>query len=109
MYKTDRQIGYKPKNEKSYFNSYTETPFSVGIALDVHTSTRSERMVNKLNYLGISISYKKLLSIENCIAARVVDETKSNKGLYLPPWTFPGKPVWFAIDNVDFMEKRQTV
>ena len=61
MYKTDRQIGYKPKNEKSYFNSYTETPYSVRIALDVHTSTRSEKMVNKLNDLGISISYKKTI------------------------------------------------
>ena len=48
---------------------------------------------------------KKLLSIENCIAACVVDETKSNNGLYLPPWIVQGKPVWFVIDNVDFMGK----
>ena len=97
MSKTDRQTSYTPKN------TYIETPLSVGISLDFHTSTRSEEFVNKLKNMGIGISYKKLMSIEKCMAGHVVEETKAHNGVYLPPWTVSGEFTWFAIDNIDLL------
>ena len=96
MSKTDKQVSYTPKKETSQFNTLIETPLSVGIALDFHSYTRSEQLVSKLNDLGIGLSYKKLLSIEYAIAADVVEETKSNNGVYLPPWSVPDEFTWFA-------------
>ena len=89
--KTDRQTSYTPKKETSQFNTYIETPSSIGISLDFHTITRSERLVDKLKNVDIGISYEKLLSIKNCLAGHVIEETKRNHGIYLPPWTIPDK------------------
>ena len=104
MSNTDRQSSYTPKKETSQFNTYIETPLSIGISLDFHTITRSERLVDKLKNVDIEISYDKLLSIENCLAGHVIEETKRNHGIYLHPWTIPDKFTWFAIDNIDFLE-----
>ena len=105
MSKTDKQVSYTTKKETSQFNTLIGTPLSVGIALDFHSYTRSEQLVSKLNDLSIGLSYKKLLSIENAIAADVVEETKPNNGVYLPPWSVPDEFTCFAIDNIDFLEQ----
>ena len=50
-YKTDRQVTYEIKHEKVAFKHRTETPLNVGLALDVHKSTRSKSLVEKLDQL----------------------------------------------------------
>ena len=88
--------------ESSTFRCNVETPLSVGISLDFHSRTRSKDLVSKLKDINIGVSYKKLMSIENCVANSVIEETKANDGVYLPPWTVQDNFTWFAIDNIDF-------
>ena len=102
--KSDKQISYNPKKENSDFKSHIETPLSVGIAMDIHTSTMSNPIVSDLECFGVGISHKKLMSIEDSIANNIIEETKNNDGVYLPPWTIQDQFVWFAIDNIDFLE-----
>ena len=102
--KSDKQISYNPKKENSDFKSHIETPLSVGIAMDIHTSTRSKSIVSDLESFGVGISHKKLMSIEDSIANNIIEETKNNDGVYLPPWTIQDQFVWFVIDNIDFLE-----
>ena len=59
---------------------------------------------HKLKNVDIGISYEKLLSIENCLAGHVMEETKGNHGIYLSRWTIPDKFILFTIDNIDFRE-----
>ena len=103
--KMDRQTSYTPKKETSQFNTYIETPLSVGISIHFHTITRSEQLVDKLKNVDIGISYEKLLSTENCLAGHVIEETKGNHGIYLLPWTVPDKFTWFAIDIINLPRK----
>ena len=77
---------------------------SVGIAMDIHTSTRPKSIGSNLESFGVGISHKKLMSIEDSIADNIIEETKNNNGVYLPPWTTQDQFVWFAIDNIDFLE-----
>ena len=102
--KTDRQTSYSPLKESSTFRCNVETPLSVDISLDFHSRTRSKDLVSKLKDINIGVSYKKLMSIENCVANSVIEETKANDGVYLPPWTVQDNFTSFAIDNIDFLE-----
>lgn len=81
-----------------------ETPLSVGLALDVHKNTRSKALVEKLGGLDLGISYKKVMEIETGIANAVLEKMYSLGGVCLPPWLVKDTLVWFALDNIDFLE-----
>ena len=103
-FKSDRQISYKPTNANSTFRHNFETPISVGLALDVHKSTRSSILVDKLEKLDLAITYDKVMEIETGIANRVLMQMESMGGIYLPHWVEKNEFVWFAMDNIDFLE-----
>jgi hypothetical protein len=103
-YKSDKQVTYKPTREDSTFKHRTETPLNVGLALDVHKNTRSKCLVEKLSQLDLSVPYTKVLEIETAIANSVLDKMNSMGGIYRPPWLMNDMFVWFALDNIDFLE-----
>ena len=43
------------------------------------------------------------MEIEAAMANSVL-EMKSMEGIYQPPWLVNGRFVWFALDNIDFLE-----
>ena len=48
--------------------------------------------------------YPSILVLETRIAAAVCKRISENHGVYLPPFVVKGKPVYFAVDNIDFNE-----
>lgn len=81
-----------------------ETPLSVGLAIDTHKNYRSKKLVNGLNEFGLSISYKKLLQIENDLARSIETIQDEAGGFAAPQWLRHNEFLSFAIDNVDFNE-----
>ena len=103
-YKSDRQVSYKTKHEDVAFKHRTETPLNVGLALNVYKNTRSKSLVEKLSQLDLTVPYKKAVEIETAIANTVLEKTKSMGGVFRPPWLVNDMFVWFALDNIDFLE-----
>lgn len=103
-YKSDRQVSYQTKNDDVAFRHRFETPLNVGLALDMHKNTRSKYLVEKLGQLDLAISYRKLMEIETGLANSVLQQMDSFEGVCLPPWLVKDKFVWFALDNIDFLE-----
>lgn len=50
-----------------------EPPLTMYIGLNVHTQTRSRKLVTHLNNLGISISYDRIIQMENQLEAAVCE------------------------------------
>jgi len=96
-FKSDRQVSYKSPSQDGAFRQQNETPLSVGLALDIHKTTRSKSLVQKLAHLDLSISYKKVMEIETSMAKTTLKQVDALGGICIPP-------VWFALDNIDFLE-----
>ena len=102
-FKTDRQTAYQSKSDIG-FQTRIETPLSVGLSLTVHKKTRSKSLVDVLSQLQIGSTYDKVINIERRIACGVADRMKTTGGFCLPPFIVKGKSVYFAADNIDFLE-----
>ena len=46
-----------------------ETPLPLYIGLNIHTQTRSKMLLNYFHKLGISVSYKRVIEVENSLAS----------------------------------------
>ena len=99
--KSKRQVNYKSSTDTD-FREVVETPFSVGVGLHVHKETRNKKVVNILSNLGLSISYKRVLKIENGLANAIVEKITTSGGVFVPSNLELGKKLHFAIDNIDF-------
>ena len=86
------------------FQNRTETSLNVGLALEVHKSTRSKSLVEKLGQLDLTVPYKKVMEIEDCHRNAVLERMNFTGGVYRPPWLVHDMFVWFALDNIDFLE-----
>jgi hypothetical protein len=71
--KSDKQINYKSQkgNDANFINN-NETPFTVGLGLDIHKATRSKKIINLLSNLNLSITYNKIMTIETAMANAIV-------------------------------------
>ena len=97
--KTRRQVTYMSEQR---FRQAIETPFTVGMGMHIHKTTRNKSLVNMLNNFNLCISYDKILHIEDMLADNVLEESKNHKGAYIPPNINKNERMHFAIDNVDF-------
>ena len=70
----------------------------------MHKNTRSKSLVEKLGQLDLAIPYKKVMQIETGLANTVLQQMHSRGGVCLPPWLVQDTFVWFALDNIDFLE-----
>lgn len=102
-FKTDRQAAYSPESDAEFRRRH-ETPLSVGLALTIHKKTRSKDLVDLLSHLNIGCSYDKVLQIEKRIASGVAERMETSGGFCLPPFIEKGKSLFFAADNIDFLE-----
>ena len=67
------------------FREVVKTTFSVGIGIHVRKETRSKKLIECLSDLGLSISYDKVMKIENDIGDAVVENMSLNHGVLVPP------------------------
>ena len=94
--KTRKQV-----TEHENFRDMVETPLSAGLALHLHKETRSE-IINCLYDIRLTISYDKVMKIENGLGNAVLENIGSNRGTFIPSTLEIGKPLHSAIDNIDF-------
>lgn len=77
-----------------------EAPLPIYIGLSIHTLTRSKKIVNNLHKLGSSISYGRVIELENMMACAVCDHFK-DEGLVCPANLKKGLFTVGALDNID--------
>ena len=90
------------QNTESPYKDTVETPFAVGLGILVYKETRNKKMIEYLSDLGLSISYKKVMKIENGLGNMIVEKQNSNEGVYIPDNLTQNSCLHFAIDNIDF-------
>ena len=88
-------------------NRSREMPLPLYIGIKIHTQTRNKILVEQLHSLGLSISYKRVLQLENNLAHAVTEK------YYMDGIVCPIKLRKFlytvgAIDNLDHNPSSQT-
>ncbi len=101
--KSDRQIMYAPKTDAG-FSTHTQTPLSIGLGLSIHNKIRSKVLVNCLSKLNLGTTYEGVINLEKRIECGVVERMRASGGYCIPQCIRKGTSVFFAIDNIDFLE-----
>lgn len=81
-----------------------EWPLQLGVGLTVHATFRSKELIAYLHGLGLSVDYKRIISVETQIANQAVVSMYENNGVFVPRNFVPGRHIFFAVDNCDFQE-----
>ena len=58
-------------------------------------------------YLGSS--YKSLLNVQKKVACWIVERMKKTGGYVMPRLVKEDRPIFFAIDNIDFLENTASI
>ena len=101
--KSDRQVAYKPTNDKVAIKSRYENPQVIGLGITVYQFGRKKGIVNLLHAKGDCISNDRCILIETGIANEVIRRSIEN-GFYLPTNTEKSRIVQFHLDNSNFHE-----
>ena len=96
-----RQVTHKPSTSIRHTR---EWPQQLAVGLTVHQSFRSEKIIEFLHGLGISVDYKRIIRLENQIANQVINLMRDNQGVYIPQDIVKDRFLFFAVDNCDFAE-----
>ena len=107
-FKSNRQVNYVSPKVEDTFKPTSETAFSLGVSLVMHQQTRKKSLVDIASRLGIGERYSRVLRLEAQLAHAVVKRLNECNRLYIPPFVVENKSVFFAIDNVDFLEDTPT-
>ncbi len=85
----------------AYHSKEREPPLPLYLGLNIHTQTRSKKLVNKLSKLGLCISYDRVIKLENSIATAVC-RCYEEEQLVCPPNLRTGLFTVGAFDNLDY-------
>lgn len=77
-----------------------EPPVPLYVGLSLHTQTRSKTLVDQMANLGISVSYKRIMQVENELAASQCEQYRSD-GVVCPSQLRKGLFTVSALDNLD--------
>ena len=77
-----------------------EMPLPLYIGLNLHTQTRSKNLVNNLHKLGISISYKRVIELENHLASAICERFQ-HEDIVCPSHLRKGLFTVGALDNIN--------
>jgi hypothetical protein len=77
-----------------------ETPLAIYLGVMIHANTRKRDLVDKFFRLGLSISYKRVLTISTDVANSVCESFKENNAV-VPPQLRKGLFTTAATDNID--------
>jgi len=82
-------------------NLNCEPPLAVFLALKLHSQTRSKKLVELLHKYALSLSYKKVLSIEVSFALAIADQIRNNADIVCPTNLRQHIFTVAALDNLD--------
>lgn len=77
-----------------------EPPLPIYVGLQVHSLTRSKKLVNSLSTVGVSVNYKHVIELENLLAGAVSTHFEK-EGIVCPPNLRKGLFTVGAFDNFD--------
>ena len=77
-----------------------EPPLPIYVGLNIYSHTRKAQLVNDLFDVGMSISYKRILEIENALGASVCEQFQK-EGIVCPAKLRNGLFTVAAYDNLD--------
>ena len=78
-----------------------EPPLPIYIGLNIHQQTRNKKLIMQLYHMGISISYDRVLDLEDRIATSVCEQYEED-GVVSPACLKKGLFTVGAIDNLDY-------
>ena len=84
----------------SYHTNNSEAPLAIYLGLLLHAETRKRGLVDKLNDLGLSISYNRVLQISTDMANGVCARFEAEQ-VVCPPKLRSGLFTTSAVDNID--------
>ena len=99
--KTDRQI--RNSSDKAFHQS-VETPLSVGLPLSIHSRFRDSTLLKNLTNIHLGNEYTYILNIEKRVECAVLKRMEKTGGYCLPDFVKKDVPIYFAVDNIDFLE-----
>lgn len=82
-------------------NLNCEPPLALFLALKLHSQTRSKKLVELLHKYALSVSYKKVISIESRFAQAIADQTRKNADIFCPTNLHQDIFTVAALDNLD--------
>ena len=82
-------------------NLKCEPQLAVFLALDLHSETRSKKLVNMLHKYKLTVSYEKVLSMEVCFAQAIAQQTRKNADIVCPTNLRRQIFTVAALDNLD--------
>ena len=77
-----------------------EPPMPLYLGLNIHTQTRSKKLIMELHELSLSVSYNRVLQLESQIAFAVCEDFRK-KGVVCPAQLHKGLFTVGALDNLD--------
>ena len=77
-----------------------ETPFPLYLGLMLHSKTRKKGLIDNLSRHGLSVSYKRVQSVQLAITKQLC-RSYQNQGVFCPPSLKKGIFTSAAIDNID--------
>lgn len=90
----------KTKTGQTRHSASREPPLPLYVGLSVHSSTRSKTLIEKLYSLGVSVSYDRVMEIEDALATSLC-ERFSEDGIVSPACLRKGLFSVGALDNID--------
>ena len=90
----------RPSSESHRYFKDRETPLPLYIGLNIHIQTRSKKILNGLDKLGISISYKRVIEVENSLGSAIYKRFE-DEGIVRPLQLRKGLFTVGALDNID--------
>lgn len=85
---------------QQHHNAKREPPLPLFLGLAAHAKTRKRDLVDKLDHLGLSISYDRVLNISSRLAQRVCDQLEQDRDV-CPINMITGLFTTAAVDNID--------
>ena len=91
----------RPTSESHWHFKDRETPLPLYIGLNIYTQTRSKKISNGLHKLGISISYKRIIEVENSLGSGICKRFEDEGIVVCPLQLRKGLFTVGALDNIN--------
>ena len=101
---SDRQERY----ESRQVNNTKGLPLQIAVGIAVHQTRRSKKIIDMLNSFFMSADNTRILKIENQVANQLIKNIDDNNGVLKPHNFVRERYIFFALDNCDFAEKKQS-
>ena len=102
-----KKRSYKTKTGQTRHSASCEPPLPLYVGLSIHSSTRSKTLIEKMYQMGISVSYDRIMEIEDWLATSLCARLKED-GCVSPACLRKEIFSVGALDNIDHNTRSTT-